>query len=295
MEIIEATYEHPHSEWTVSKIYDKVVSSLQKVYNIRSVNTSGTSTTGPCNPNAPAFLTLTNVKTGKYIVVSYWDRAHETLYESCGWNPKLCQGIYTSHGVFNEAVNLSDKFDVPIIPISFCQYRQNFDTLAKKSVPNNMKANKNLLFRGWLHRCGLRDELGVFLPDIVKDQGHKIFFDDYYQELQDYKIGLSLDGAAELSHRDIEILGARSVLLRAKLNQKFYNPLVENVHYISFERAANGKDQANIILQKYNEIKDNEELLTNISENGYKWYLENGTVEKNAEIIINQLDMKSIL
>lgn len=295
MSVIEAAYEYPHTPWAVSRIYGRVVEKLKQKYSIQTTNTSGTPMEGPCNPNAPAFLNLTNKETGEYLTVSYWDRAHEVLYEDCGWKPHLCKGVYTSHGVFQEAYSLSKEYNVPIIPISFCQYRENFDLFAQKSLPVTQKPNGELLFRGWLHRCGFRDELGQFLPDIVKDKETKLFYDEYYKELQKYKIGLSLDGAAELSHRDIEILGARSVLFRAKLNQKFANPLIDGVHYIGFDRANNGKDQAKIIVEKYNEVKDNEELLTTVSENGYTWFQENGTIEKNVEIIVNQLDLELIL
>lgn len=296
MSVLEAAYEFPHTDWSVAVIYDKVVKQLINAgYSIQCRNTSGVERDGPCNPTGPAFLTLTNLNTGAYLVVSYWDRAHEVLEGYCGWNTKLCKGVYTSHGVFKQAYTLSKHLNIPITPISFCQYKTGFDSLALNSNPIKDRDNTGLLFRGWLHKCGFRDELGQLLPNIVVDQDGKLPFNEYYKELQSYKVNLSLDGAAELSHRDIEILGARSVLLRAKLNQVFANPLIDGTHYISFDRASNAKEQSEIILDKYNEIKDNNELLNTISENGYKWFLENGTINKNVEIIVKQLDLDKIL
>jgi hypothetical protein len=260
------------------------------------INSSITRKDGnPCSRDAWGFLTITNKLNRKYLVVSYWDKAEELFYEGCGWELKKCKGIYTSHGVFPLAYENSIKYNIPIIPITFCQYNKLYDELALQSKPVSAKENTGLLFRGWLHGCGFRNELGKLLPDIVKDQENKLPPVSYFQELQTYKINLSLDGAAELSHRDLEILGARSVLLRANLNQKFKNPLIPGVHYIGFERAKNAKDQAKIIMDKYKEIKDNADLLTTVSENGYKWFLENGTIEQNAKIIISQLDISKIL
>jgi hypothetical protein len=61
--------------------------------------------------------------------------------------------------------------------------------------------------------------------------------------------------------------------------------LIPNYHYIPFELNDDPKIQSEIILNKYDEIKDNLELLKFISENGYQWYLENGTINSNVEIL----------
>ena len=294
---LEIKYEFPHTDWSVAKIFDSVGKEVHSKFpNSELINSSiGRKDGNPCNRDAWGFLTITNKVNKEYIVISYWDRAEEVFYEGCGWEPEHCKGVYTSHGVFPLAYSYSKKYNIPIIPISFCQYNQVFDNLAKISEPLHTKDKTELLFRGWLHQAGFRDQLGNLLPDIVKDKEEKLPFEEYYKELQSYKINLSLDGAAELSHRDMEILGARSVLFRAKLNQKFKNPLIDGVHYIAFDRANNAKEQAANILSKYEEVKNNTELLNTVSENGYKWFLENGTIEKNAEIIISQLDISKII
>jgi hypothetical protein len=50
-----------------------------------------------------------------------------------------------------------------------------------------------------------------------------------------------------------------------------------------------------IIKEKYNEIKDNDDLLREVSKNGYQWYRENGTPQSNVDILKNILNIDLIM
>jgi hypothetical protein len=49
-----------------------------------------------------------------------------------------------------------------------------------------------------------------------------------------------------------------------------------------------------IILDRYNEVKDDVEFLKYISENGYQWYLENGTIDSNVKILKEIIDINKL-
>jgi hypothetical protein len=49
-----------------------------------------------------------------------------------------------------------------------------------------------------------------------------------------------------------------------------------------------------IILDRYNEVKDDIEFLRYISENGYQWYLENGTIDSNVRILKEIININKI-
>lgn len=53
---------------------------------------------------------------------------------------------------------------------------------------------------------------------------------EYFQELTENQVGLSLDGAAGICNRDMEILAAGSALIRTKIKQIFSEELVPNKH-----------------------------------------------------------------
>lgn len=289
---LDVAYEFPHTDWNVALIYDNVAKKLEKTFSyIRRIDSGPKSTGNPCNFYSPHMMTIKNSKTENYIVVSYWDRAQELFYGTCGWDVSKCKAIYTSSGVWGQALDLSKRYNIPIIPISYSQYRTSYDTMAQNSIPVEEKPNCDLLFRGFLY--GDRKNLSNILKEYITHI--KLDSIDYYKELQNNKINLSLNGAAEICNRDIEILGARSVLLRPKLTQNFKNDLVDGIHYVGFEYSANEKEQAQIILETFQNLKNSPKKIKEISENGYKWYLENGSAEKNAEIIISQLDISKLL
>jgi hypothetical protein len=55
---------------------------------------------------------------------------------------------------------------------------------------------------------------------------------DYYSELSNYNYGVSLNGAANICYRDLELFGLGVLNLRQPLNSKTYVPLIKNIHYI---------------------------------------------------------------
>lgn len=290
---LEIAYEFPWTPWSVARVYDIVAKKLQKANpsSVR-VNSHLYREANPCNFNSCQFLTITNPDTGNYLAVSYWDRCHELFISECGWDINKLKGIYTSAGVFHLTEDLSKEHNIPIIPISYCTYHNFVDELAKNSTPANKKPNKNLLFRGFLYNE--RKELSKLLPEnfiSTQDTGERLIPLEYYKELANHSINLSLNGSAEICHRDIEILSTRSVLIRPTLNQKFKNDLIEGVHYLGFDSNNPPELLAKDIMNIYSKLSKEPKLVEKISENGYKWYLENGSIEKNAEIILKQLDL----
>jgi hypothetical protein len=153
------------------------------------------------------------------------------------------------------------------------------------------KTNNDLFFRGYLYG----ERLDLSSLKILNITGEKVFpTEKYFEELTNNRINLSLNGAAEICNRDIEILGSRSVLFRPYLKQKFHNELIPDYHYIGFEFNPDARLQTEIILDKFNSIKDNIDLLTNISENGYEWFKSNGTVDSNVDILCSILNEDKI-
>ena len=57
---------------------------------------------------------------------------------------------------------------------------------------------------------------------------------NYFEELSSSRFGLSLNGAANICYRDLELFGLNVLNLREPLRCNFYEPLVENVHYLNF-------------------------------------------------------------
>jgi hypothetical protein len=286
---ISCYYQFPFTDWTVFNVFDSLYLNLKKKYP--KINWENKNTSEETNrkellniPNHfyPHTMYIGNLENGKFYVISYWDNASELDCEFYGWDLSKRVGLITSAGS-NEKINS--------IPCSYLPYKRVFDELSKTSRPIKKKEENKLFFKGYLYgnRIALKS-INLIEMSNIKTNSEK----EYFYELERNKINLSLNGAAEICNRDIEILSSRSVLLRPKLNQKFHNELIPDYHYVSFELNDDPKIQSEIILDTYNKIKDDEDYLTFISENGFKWYKKNGTCEANIKIIKKLIDVKKL-
>ena len=273
---IEMGYQSSFTNWTVTKVFENYHSFCEQNYkhiNFSYLQFNDLYDNNPSGIYSPHLMTIKNLDNGKYIIVSYWDNAVELTWNDCGWDNENCVGLVTSSGVFN---GLSHT------PFSYLPYSSLFTELSKNAKSMDLKENNELSFRGHLYG----DRLDLANIGKIKITADKIFPEDlYFDELTNNKICLSLNGAGEICNRDIEILAAKSVLLRPMLLQKFHNELIPDHHYIGFEFDADPSIQSDIILDVFEKSKNDHELLKCISENGYEWYQKNGTIDSNVDIL----------
>ena len=102
----------------------------------------------------------------------------------------------------------------------------------------------------------------------------------YFDDLINYKVGLSVAGRGELCYRDIEYMGLGIPMIRFEYKSELNPELIPNYHYISVDRPDDlqidrlgDKTHANLIEQRFLEIKDDYEFLNFISKNARDYYL----------------------
>lgn len=282
---LEFRFEGPHTDWSVLHVFDRFYKQFinENPHIECSYVSSGMFYNGnPSGIYSAQIMTITNLDTKKYLIVSYWDRAIELTWEWNGWEPQNRVELISSSGT---------KPEMNFTPYTYLPYSIIFDNLSKNSKKIEDKEKNELEFRGFLYN----ERLSLSNIGDIKITNEKLFpVERYFDELTNNKICLSLNGAAEICNRDIEILSARSALLRPKLVLQFHNELIPNYHYISFEMNDDPIILNKIILERYNEVKDDIDFLRFISENGYQWYLDNGTVDSNVKILKEILQINKL-
>jgi hypothetical protein len=281
---LQISFENSVGNWSVKNVFNRYYEKYIKnnhQYNFTYVNSSLLYDNNPSSFYSPHIMVIKNMDNKKYMIISYWDRAFDLTFSVNGWDHNNCVEIITSSGVFE---------NMEFTPFSYLPYDIQYDEFSKKSKSIIDKELVNLFFRGKLY--GLRHDL--YQTNKININQNIINIKDYFNELNSNKISLSLNGAGEICNRDIEILSSKSVLLRLELKQKLHNPLIPNYHYVSYEYNEDPTIQSEIIVNKFNEIKNDIDYLKFISENGYKWYCENGTIDSNVNLLNKLINFEKL-
>jgi hypothetical protein len=103
--------------------------------------------------------------------------------------------------------------------------------------------------------------------------------DKYFDDIINYKVGLSVAGRGELCYRDIEYMALGIPFLRFEYNTKLSPNLIPNYHYISVDRPEDlikdrlgNQEHSKMLEKRFLEVKDDMEFLNFISNNARNYY-----------------------
>lgn len=120
----------------------------------------------------------------------------------------------------------------------------------------------------------------------------------YYMDLEKYNT--PFDHMGEFCYRDIEYVSLGLPFIRIEYKDALYDPFIQNKHYISIPRERayteylkNGDEGvANLYIEKYKEVKDDDCFLNYISNNQIEWYDRNLYGDKSYELTFDLLNLK---
>jgi hypothetical protein len=281
-----------------------------------------TNYTGPACKYGPFWMVIQNTANNKFFVVSYWDKLNDFFHTN--WDVENCVEILTGIGLHKNDI-FYEKLDVKYTPTSFVGSTLQNEFRIEELYKQRMEMGKNSLLDRTKRKLGLHkgtDPYGRTYPEklmfrgytylfrkhIINDERYVVHTDKvdeptYLQELDSYALNFSPNGAGEICFRDFEVMGLGSALFRQKLVVDFHNKLIPNYHYISVDFDDIPKDTdyvtywnklADRIHERFQEVKDDHDFIDFVAKNGRKWYEENGTAEKNSEIIVSLLDLNKI-
>lgn len=193
------------------------------------------------------------------------------------------------------------KYKYNLTNTNFLTYSPFMDYGEIYNIRKNIKFD-NMIDQAFF-RCttGRGDEFELERLGLTNARFSGEALDKYLKRAITYKLGLSISGCSEICHRDIEYMAIGLPLMRFEfLNQ--YNPhLIPNHHYISISREglpkdskkdqAGGKDYIIRYQDRYNEVKNDQELLDHVSLSARTYYEENCTKENRLKKIISHLNL----
>jgi hypothetical protein len=312
---VNVYYEHGGVRWchvsVYQQLYNKLVEqnpNIQFSFTDSIFKRTPENYSGPSCKYGPHFMILENDETKKYFLVSYWDKLKDILTSNpiTNWDVENRVEVLTSAGA-----HVNDFFYKPLnfeyTPISYtCMTIENQSQIEELY---NQKSERSYLdkptFRGYLYQFRKFLEADERF-NMISTKVSYIDNRSYMKELNSNHLNFSVNGAGEICNRDMEIMGLGTALFRTKFVCKFHNELIPNHHYIAVDfddlpadehkHDYNGhwKLLSDRVHERFMQVKDDHEYIRFVAENGRKWYLENGTVDANVNIIHSLLDFSKL-
>jgi FkbM family methyltransferase len=162
------------------------------------------------------------------------------------------------------------------------------------------KTLKNIINKMYFRGSGLEDRL--FLNYINKDLLEGIWPiggpETYFEDLINYKIGLSVAGRGEMCYRDIEYMALGIPFIRFEYSCELNPKLIPNFHYISVERPLDlqhdrmgNEKHAKMIEKRFLEVRNDEDFLKFISNNSKEYYDKYLSYDSNVYHTLNLLNI----
>jgi hypothetical protein len=144
--------------------------------------------------------------------------------------------------------------------------------------------------------------IGTILPQrqVISLLKNNIFYDNrlefhnYILAMKSHKIAFTPPGGSDISLRDCEAFGMGIPTLRKKYQIELYDPLIENIHYISYDEDEDLNKEAKNIINRFNSVVNDDEFLSYISNNAKDWYDRNISNDVIIKTTFNRLDENNI-
>jgi hypothetical protein len=218
------------------------------------------------------------------------------------YNDKLWDGV-----IKNEVIRKNVK--PSIYPETYWDFGiQNFSSV--QEYRNDIELDTRLYWRGSTYKNhpnsqynGVRDVL-YHISDALDNfyfADYPISFDQYIQEAIKFKLVLGIGGGGgylcgDFCFRDIEMFGLGIPVIRPKFAAQTADPLLPNVHYIAVDcefdeqfKYKNPEKLANNVIDRYNEVVNDDKFLSTIANNARNWYIRNNSSEYITDKILESL------
>ena len=309
MDKLIISYEQGYNNWYVSEFYKYFHKRLSEITNIqfeyvslRDLSHRFGKTLNNQTGNIFNWFNLViyNQTTDKFFVHSWYDYAPEILKYSVTNNFNVVKFSCVS----NLTDSVIEEYKDNIIVQPSVYYVENWkDIECILSTEKSSFKDDRIYFNGLNHgiRENVLNSLSMNSFFNIKTKNNPEHFKqkkDYYDEVSKHKFGLSLNGAANICYRDLELFGLGVLNLRQPLNSKTYEPIIKDVHYVEFinddlvQKILSKENVDLIIDEKVNEIL--EFSMTNqyndMIQESKRWFINNCIPENQFKTIVSFLD-----
>ena len=302
----------------VFELYRKMAQRYPEI-EITPINNRDINKNCCCPAYGIATPVIKNPETGKFMIISWCDKAHyigrghlestHPLYkqfkDNWGWDLDNCVDIFQPVGVhfddfkyekliphdcYDDEGYRKDCVEFEYTPCTLTTFFRDAYEQIELSYKNKERKFPEKLFlrgRGTPFREYLRDHDDRFNIDWYG----RLSGEEFIKELSQYSIIMDVNSVSEVSVRTIDGMGLGCAVIRPELVIQYHNKLIPNYHYAKVEcdDLSDFKKLADAYIDKFEELKNNPKLVEFYSQNGRKWYEENCTLDSYVRIYLDEL------
>ena len=319
MDKLLISYKISYNDWYVMEIYRYIHQEFEKKYpNIKfefvensemkkKYGIQDYENNHPSILNQYNFL-IVNPKNGHTFINSLSDYAPLCLYPKSGVEKFDVKKFGFCSNYIENLIEPIRQYN----PSPSFYILENFSDLEKlKKHRTHQKKIKKAIFLGLIY--GRRETYQKIFEKsnliTVQSKSHDEYYkqkDEYYNLMSQYKMILSIDGAAKICYRDLEALGMGNLLVREHLEIATFEPLIHNIHYLEVldveekNKLNSFNDESlqyykNLIEVKITESLEDKNLIDSILNEGINWFDNNCLPDKQFCIIEKLTEKLSIL
>ena len=246
--------------------------------------------------NSVQVMTIVNRDNNKAVIFNVGPRLEPSVCPKHGFDHldvvQIIGGSALSQEFYKGTTDIiRNKIDTIRHPLTF-----PLDKISQEKIAVNFKKDrdskkiKQAIFIGYTQNLNGRIHLTKILNKhpyfnivhSIREGG--IPFAEYLQEINKYKLTISLNGFAETCYRDWEAMSVYMPIIRSKFSSKYHNPLIPDYHYFSAtDECVDGMtkykkpytDIADQFISKIEEIIDEDDKLIEVGENGREYFEKN--------------------
>lgn len=250
-----------------------------------------------------ASFQIVNPDNNKDIVLSFCDRGMDIVDSESPWWEEFWSEAVSKYevvqyigglGIFPDGEKMFEASGIKwhkFLPYGSTHQLEN-GMCSKYTEPYDpTKKERKVCFYGAgyqprLEVCEILSKHPLF--DIVLQTGDPktcYYHESYYENIKKSKLGLSFNGAGEISVRDIEYFQLSIPVVRPFLNTPFLEPLISDIHYVStgFSSSESSnwypnmshEEIAQYFIDTVENVIDDDEKLKSIANNGNQYFKEN--------------------
>lgn len=250
-----------------------------------------------------AIVIIENIENKKYMVISTWDSISQEVSNWSDFKEK-CVELFTSHGMHKNPTTY-DLSEIKYTPLSYISCPVDGEKYADMYYEKNLINSKRIIPEKLWYKATDPYSFKKYIYENDKRfyfETGRSTIEDFIKNMSKYKIIMDISGIGGNSCRLVQGMGLGLAVIRPKVKVLADNPLIPNYHFIEVDcdDYSNSQDYnkykelADAYIDKFEEVKNDEDFINYISKNAREYFDKNCRIENFIDLVYKKVDLNKL-